>query len=93
MKEIKRQMKHCGNICRNFHNGKLYFCPRASFGTKLGIPDNEKDFVDLAGTATREELRKKIYELNQKKYLVACNYCNEGTKDAVMIPVAEQVEK
>ncbi len=46
-KDIKTQLKRCGGICRNFQNGRLYFCPRASFGTLLGIPDPEKDYVDF----------------------------------------------
>lgn len=91
VKQMKKQMRHCGNICRNFHNGKLYYCPRASFGTKLGIPDAERDYVDFTKGLNREELRKEIFELNQRKYLIACNYCSEGTKEAVEIPVAEQM--
>lgn len=90
--EMREQMKRCGNICRSFHNGRLYFCPRASFGTKLGIPDYESDFVDFNKRYTRDELRNKIYELNQKKYLIACNYCDEGTDKYVPIPVAHQLD-
>lgn len=89
--EMKRQMKRCGNICRSFHNGKLYFCPRASFGTKLGIPDYKEDYVDFHEPYSRDQLRTKIYELNQKKYLIACNYCDEGTDRFIPIPVAEQL--
>lgn len=91
-KETRKQMKRCGNICRNFHNGRLYFCPRASFGTKLGIPDIEEEFVDFTKNESRDKLRKRIYELNQKKYLVACNYCDEGTNKAIIIPAAEQLK-
>ncbi|MCM1038714.1 MAG: radical SAM protein [Ruminococcus sp.] len=89
---MKKQMKHCGNICRSFHNGRLYFCPRASFGTKLGIPDHRKDYVDFNECYSRKQLRQKIYELNQKKYLTACNYCDEGTDKFIPIPVAEQLK-
>ncbi|WP_026491285.1 radical SAM protein [Butyrivibrio sp. XPD2002] len=90
-KELKRQFANCGEICRNLHDGRLYFCPRAAFGTKLGIPDLESEYVDFASDKSREQLRKEIYELNQKRYLLACNYCNEGTDDYVPIPVAEQL--
>lgn len=91
-KELKKQFKHCGEICRNLHDGKLYFCPRAAFGTKLGIPDVESEYVDFTKEKSREEIRKDIYELNQRKYLLACNYCDEGTEDYVPIPVAEQLK-
>ena len=91
-KELKKQMKHCGNICRSFLNGRLYYCPRASFGTKLGIPDPKSDYVDFTINQPREQLRRQIYALNQREVLSACNYCNEGTEDFVPIPVAEQVK-
>lgn len=90
--ELKKQFKHCGEICRNLHDGKLYFCPRAAFGTKLGIPDVESEYVDFTKETSREKLRNDIYTLNQKKYLLACNYCDEGTADYVPIPVAEQLK-
>ena len=92
-KELKRQMRHCGEICRNFLDGRLYFCPRASFGAKLGIPDPARDYVDFTVDKSRKQFRKEIYELNQRKILSACNYCNQGTKDYVPIPVAEQMGK
>lgn len=91
-KELQKQLHRCGNICRSFHNGRLYYCPRASFGTKLGMPDPATEYVDFTGDKTREELRREIYKLNQCKYLSACNYCNEGTELCKPIPVAEQVE-
>jgi hypothetical protein len=90
-KELRKQFKHCGEICRNLHNGKMYFCPRAAFGTKLGIPDLESDYVDFTKDLSNSELRNAIYELNQKKTILACNYCDEGTNDYVPIPVAEQL--
>lgn len=91
-KELKKQFRRCGEICRNLHDGKLFFCPRAAFGTKLGIPEKTDEFVDFRVDKERKELRNEIFELNQKKYLVACNYCNEGTDEYVPIPVAEQME-
>lgn len=92
-KELQKQLRRCANICRSFHNGRLYFCPRSSFGTKLGMPDPASEFVDFTGDKTREELRREIYKLNQSKYLSACNYCNEGTNLFKPIPVAEQLEE
>jgi len=91
-KELSKQFKRCGEICRNLHDGKLYFCPRAAFGTKLGIPDVESDYVDFRKDTSKKELREKIYQLNQRKFILACNYCNEGTNEYVPIPVAEQID-
>ena len=90
--DIKAQLKKCAGICRSFQNGKLYFCPRASFGTLLGIPNPPKDYVDFTCSADKNELRKQIYELNQRKGFLACNYCDEGTDEYRPIPPAEQIQ-
>ena len=90
-KELKKQLKRCGNICRNFQNGKLYFCPRASFGSKLGMPDSPNDFVDFTQDVDVKTRKKQIFELNQKRFIAACNYCDEGTEYDIPVPVAEQL--
>ncbi len=92
-KGIKEQLKKCGGICRSFQNGKLYFCPRASFGTLLGIPDPPRDYVDFTRIVDVKELRKQIFELNQRKGFLACNYCDEGTDNYRPIPPAEQIQE
>ncbi len=91
-KEISEQLKHCGGICRSFQNGKRYFCLRASFGTILGIPDPSRDYVDFTNKMDIKEARKQIYELNQRKGFLACNYCDEGTGEYMPIPPAEQIK-
>ena len=90
-KELRRQLRHCASIYRNFLDGRLYFCPRASFGSKLGMPDDPNDFVDVRNETDRKTLRRKIFELNQSKYIAACNYCDEGTGMVQSVPVAEQL--
>ncbi len=92
-KELKIQLKKCGGICRSFQNGKLYFCPRASFGALLGIPDPKKEFVDFTKSGDVKELRRQIFELNQRKAFLACNYCDEGTDNYKPIPPALQIEE
>lgn len=91
-KELIKQKKKCGTICRNLNEGKLYFCPRQSFGTKIGVPEIYGEYVDVFG-GDREENRKKIFSLNQKKFLSTCDYCDEGTDSYVVIPVAEQIRE
>ena len=90
-KELKQQLKRCGNICRNFQNGRLYFCPRASFGSKLGMPDNPNDFVDFTQEVDIKTRKQQIFALNQRRFVAACNYCDEGTDDYIPVPVAEQL--
>ena len=90
-KELRRQLKHCATICRNFLDGRLYFCPRASFGSKLGMPDSPNDFVDVRAENDIKTLRRKIFELNQRRFIAACNYCDDGTDEVISVPVAEQM--
>lgn len=92
-RDLKAQLKKCAGICRSFQNGKLYFCPRASFGTLLGIPDPAKDYVDFTKECDKQTLRQQIYELNQRKGFLACNYCDEGTDKYMPIPPAEQISE
>ena len=91
--EIRSQFRHCGEICRNYLDGRLYYCQRAAFGTKLSIPDKESDYVDFTKDLDKKGLRKQIHRLNQRKWLIACNYCNVGTKEYIPIPVAEQINE
>lgn len=90
-KELRRQLRKCASICRNFLDGRLYFCPRASFGSKLGMPDDPNNFVDLTQEIDRKTLRRQIFELNQRRFIAACNYCDEGTGKVESVPVAEQM--
>lgn len=87
-----KQMRHCRMLCRSFLDGRLYFCPRASFGTKLGIPDYPAEYVDFKKESDKKTLRRQIFELNQRSWLTACNYCDSGTKLCISIPAAEQIK-
>ena len=40
---------------------------------------------------SKDELRKQIFELNQRKGFLACNYCDEGTDCYTSIPPAQQI--
>ncbi len=91
-KEISRQLKKCAGICRSFQNGKLYFCPRASFGTLLGIPDVISDYVDFTVEQDKKIYRDQLYKINQRKGFLACNYCDEGTSDFSVITPAIQID-
>ena len=78
-------------MCRNIQDGRLYYCPRASFGSFLGISGRNNDSVDLLNGSI-EDIRKSIFLLNQKRMIVACDFCNMGTDDMEFIDVAKQIE-
>lgn len=92
LKELKKQFKKCNHICKSLLKGNLHMCPRSSHGTDLGIiNDNAKDYVNLLDTnITIDEKKKLINELLNKKYIIACDYCDFATNKCKKIPVAEQ---
>lgn len=94
-KELIKQFSRCNSVCKSLINGQLHLCPRSSHGTDLGIiKNNEDDYVDLLDRRIKgTELRKKINLLFKKKYIVACDYCDFGTKNCKKIPVARQIKK
>ena len=93
--ELIKQFSKCNNVCKSLINGQLHLCPRSSHGTDLGIiTNNDDDYVDLFDdTVSDLELSKRIKKLYQKKYIMACDYCDFATKESKKIPVAEQIEK
>ena len=92
LKELKKQFKKCNHICKSLLKGNLHMCPRSSHGTDLKIiNDNDEDYVNLLDTnITIDEKKKLINELLNKKYIIACDYCDFATNKCKKIPVAEQ---
>lgn len=90
-RELKDQLRHCGHFCRTLLDGKLYYCPRAAFGPLLGMPSLSSESVDLMAEKNMNALRKKIFELDQRKLLTACDHCDKGTQQCASIPAAEQL--
>ena len=90
-RELKDQLRHCGNFCRTLLEGKMYYCPRAAFGPRLGMPVLPSESVDLMADKNVDMLRKEIFELDQRKMLTICDRCNRGTKQCASIPAAEQL--
>jgi len=93
-KELIKQFHNCSNICKSLINGQLHLCPRSSHGVDLGIiKDNSDDYLDLLDkNLTIMEKREKINKLFEKKYIIACDYCDFGTSKCKKIPVAEQLK-
>ena len=92
-KELIKQFSLCNNVCRSLVNGQIHLCPRSSHGTDLGIiTDNNDDYVNLLDENLNIlEIKENINKLYKKKYIVACDYCDFGTKNSKKIPVAEQI--
>lgn len=92
-KELIKQFKNCNHVCKSLINGQIHLCPRSSHGTDLGIiKNNEDDYLDLLDKSLGiSEKKKKLNQLLKKKYIMACDYCDFGTKSSKKIPVAQQL--
>lgn len=93
-KELIKQYAACNHICKSLVNGQLHLCPRSSHGTDLGIiKNNQEDYLDLLDkNISTKEKRRKLNELLKKKYIIACDYCDYGTRKSHKIKVAEQIK-
>lgn len=79
--------------CHTFLDGKLYICPRAAHGEKLGYFCNGlEDTVDFMNdTADTEEKRKQLkYMLQEKRIFEACRYCSGCNSQSLNVKAAEQ---
>ena len=93
-KELIRQFSNCNHICKSLVNGQLHICPRSSHGTDLQIiKNNEEDYLNLLDKKMSiKEKKEKLNKLLRKKYIIACDYCDFGTKKSTKIKVAEQLK-
>ena len=81
--------------CITFLHGKLHRCPRSAHAMNLGaMPDIPGDYVDVAAwEGTDEDLVKRIRELQSKKVIAACDYCDGPSTKRFDIPPAIQVKQ
>ncbi len=86
---LKSQYLNCGpaKICRTILNGKLYVCSKAASLAELGFAKDIEN-VDLMNTNGLKGRVKHFMEIEESK---ACDYCDMGTKDEIIIEPAMQL--
>ncbi len=91
-----KQMYHtcCMSGCLSLKDGKIFGCPFAGsvFALKA-IPVEESEYIDIDLLETRNEIRNKIMELQQRSYIKECRYCEGRPIGKTNIPAAEQVDR
>ncbi len=80
------------DFCTSMVNGKLYSCTQLRRLVELNMiePDPSEVF-DLFEGKLDENIREKIKELYDVKFLSACAYCNGICDDSVRYKAAEQI--
>lgn len=89
--ELKKLFSSCiASECKSYLNGEFHVCPRSSNGMYLGvIPGNEKEYVKPSAVS-KQELKKRIKELYNVRYISSCNYCDGITSYGKMIKAGVQ---
>lgn len=96
VEELVRLYQTCTmGKCYTFYRGKLYLCPRAAHGERLGLLKNsENEVLDFTTINDIEQKRHELYNLiNNTKYITACDYCNGSREMSRAIKAAVQVGK
>lgn len=85
----------CREDCHSLLNGELHVCARSAHGTDLGlIEKRSEDYVSIRDVSGKKQLKKELYTLLNKKYVIACNYCDMfRLEEMKTIPSAEQITK
>ena len=81
--------------CFSFYRGRLYICPRAAHGERLGFfKNNDNEIVDFNEEITDiEQKRTEISALISKSdYIEACKYCNGSSSKSQEIDAAVQMK-
>lgn len=82
--------------CHTFYRGKLYVCPRAAHGERLGAFVNPADeIVDFTGEAFQVEKKREEVRawLKSRDSIIACEYCDGFSKQGAMIQAAVQMPR
>lgn len=79
--QIEEHFHKCAMFCRNFYDGKLWFCCSNFAAVQSGLfPPNENDYFDLQKEYSKKELLE--YEIGYSKlgYTTFCEVC-QGCSD------------
>lgn len=80
--------------CHSFYNGKLYLCPRAGAGERIGaFVNHEGEYIDFTSSNVKtEDYRTQIEKLiHTDHHITACMYCNGSGNYSQKIDAAIQI--
>ena len=91
--QVKSIFKNCLMAkCFTFYRGKLYVCPRAAHGERIGFYQNYSyEYVDFTEEGSMEDKREKIIKIMQDlEFVNACYYCKGSSSYSNRISAAIQ---
>lgn len=94
--ELQEHFHKCAMFCRQFVNGKYYFCCSNFAAVHTGMfPDNENDYLDFTKGISKKKLLEFELGYSRMGHTTFCNVCRGGSEEAnpCKIEVAKQMKK
>ena len=91
--ELREHFFKCAMFCRQFSNGKYYFCCSNFDAVCVGLfPDDENNYFDFRQEFTKRELLEFELGYSMLGHTTFCSVCNGGSIEANQcnVPVAKQ---
>ena len=91
--ELREHFFKCAMFCRQFSNGKYYFCCSNFAAVCVGLfPDDENNYFDFRQEFTKRELLEFELGYSMLGHTTFCSVCNGGSIEANQcnVPVAKQ---
>lgn len=92
--ELREHFHKCAMFCRQFNNGKLYFCCSNFAAVHAGLfPENENDYFDFNREFTKKELLEYEVGYSNLGHTTFCAVCRGCSDEAnpLHVEVAKQV--
>ncbi len=94
--QLREHFFNCAMFCRQFGNGRLYFCCSNYAAVRAGLfPENENDYFDFTSTFTKKELLEYEIGYSGLGHTTFCNVCRGCSEEAnpCKVAVARQKSK
>ena len=73
---LKTHFQKCAMFCREFHNGKFFFCCSNFAAVQTGLfPENENDYFDFRRDFSKKELLEYEIGYSELGHTSFCNKC------------------
>lgn len=92
--QLKNHFFKCAMFCRNFHEGKLYFCCSNFAAIKAGLfEENENDYFDFTRDFTKKQLLEYELGFSNLGHTTFCKVCRGCSNEVnpFHVEVARQI--
>ena len=81
--DVEEHFHKCAMFCRNFMDGKLYFCCSNCAAVYAGMfPSNENDYCDFKCSVSKKEILEFELGYSELGHTTLCNVCQGCSEEA-----------